>query len=341
MQTTCCLLALIVAIATMSTAAMSRSIDLDSAPHHDYNAHWNNFKVKHRKSYSDPWAEEERKSTFIYNMEIARELNAHNKHATFGVTKFSDMTPEEFQRVMLRPNLFKLNKRSHDYRPVENIPDDSEVAGTAVDWRSKYVTRVKNQGQCGSCWAFSTIGAIEGQHARVHNKLVRLSEQQLVSCDTVNEDCSGGFMDKAMKYLIEKNNGTVYTESSVPYTSGRTQKRGDCPVSGVKGARILNYTKIEASEEALAIWVKRYGPVSIAVDSTMWHHYVRGIITMCLPTTMNHAVLLVGYNTTATPPYWIVKNSWGTSWGEKGYIRLRMGGNTCLIRENAVAAMVE
>eukprot|EP00796_Vickermania_ingenoplastis_P012354 gene12355-8482_t len=211
----------------------------------------------------------------------------------------------------------------------------------AWDWREHgAVTRVKNQGRCGSCWAFSTIGNIEGQWALAGHPLTAFSEQYLTSCDTVDVGCEGGLMETALDYILVNNSGVVFTESSYPYASANGTAPA-CLAHGVKpfpGGRIDGRVFIQSNEDLIEAWLAAYGPLSIAVDATIWSFYVGGILPFCTPIQLNHGVLLVGYNNSAPVPYWIVKNSWGPSWGEQGYIRIKKGSNECLMKEYVVSA---
>jgi cysteine peptidase B len=220
-------------------------------------------------------------------------------------------------------------------------PDMIKSAGKAVDWRTKgAVTGVKNQGQCGSCWAFSTTGGIEGQWFLAGNTLTSLSEQELVSCDTIDSGCNGGLMDNAFEWLMQSQQGAIDTEASYPYVSGNGQAPA-CSQSGkVTGATINGHKDLPHDESQMATWVYTGGPLSIAVDATSWQTYVGGIMTNCISDQIDHGVLIVGFDETNNPPYWIVKNSWGRSWGESGYIRVSKGSNQCLITSDPCTSTV-
>ena len=205
----------------------------------------------------------------------------------------------------------------------------------SVDWRSKgVVTPVKDQGQCGSCWSFSTSGSVESAWSVAGNALTSLSEQNLVSCDNTSFGCDGGYPNTAMDWTAA--NGAI-TEASWPYESGggtappcTTQGHQRAAVN-VTGWRLVPGNTSLATEIEMKAWLAAYGPVSILVDAMtqLWWPYVSGIMTGCCDTSTDHAVLLVGFNSTAPVPYWIVKNSWGESWGESGYVRIAMGDNEC------------
>ena len=211
------------------------------------------------------------------------------------------------------------------------IAPEGFVAPPAIDWRTKgAVTEVKNQGRCGSCWAFSATGSLEGQQFRKTGKLVSLSEQNLIDCSDYygNHGCYGGLYDNAFKY-VHDNHG-IDTEKSYPYEAWEYIV---CRFNNMTvGATDKGYVNLpKGDEDALAKAVATVGPISVAIDAT--HHsfqfYKRGIYEeqACREDKIDHAVLVVGY----TPDYWIIKNSFGTEWGEAGYMRMKRGVNMCAV----------
>eukprot|EP01062_Namystynia_karyoxenos_P052511 TRINITY_DN420_c0_g1_i13.p1 TRINITY_DN420_c0_g1~~TRINITY_DN420_c0_g1_i13.p1 ORF type:complete len:763 (+),score=263.24 TRINITY_DN420_c0_g1_i13:89-2377(+) len=291
---------------------------------------WANFKDTHKKSYS---AEEEPKryNIFMQNMVEAAELERVNPQATFGASKFADLSKEEFKAWH---SLSVPQKPSPP--PMYSAEQVKQALAASVDWRQKgAVTQVKDQKQCGSCWAFSSTGGIEGQWFLAGNKLTSVSEQELVSCDKIDSGCNGGLMDNAYSWLVSKQGGNIVTEAAYPYTSG-TGSSGTCKSLSGKavGATITGHKDITHTEEQMAAYVSASGPLPIAVDAAShWQTYTGGIVSSCTGKQLDHGVMIVGY----TSEYWIVKNSWGSSWGESGYIRLAYGSNQCGLNQSPTA----
>jgi len=232
---------------------------------------------------------------------------------------------------------------------VPNIAQDDAIADAAVptnfDWTTKgAVTPVKDQQQCGSCWAFSTIGNIEGVWFLAGNKLTGLSEEQLVSCSTTDYGCSGGWPFWALTdMLASPYSGQMDTESGYPYTSGGGDN-GVCNfATNDVGARIKSYKSYcteqtaACSETSMQQWLISYGPLSVCLDATSMQFYSSGVDnpTDCDPTAIDHCITLVGYgvDTTSNLPFWKSKNSWNTNWGEQGYYRLIRGTGACGINQ--------
>jgi C1A family cysteine protease len=200
-----------------------------------------------------------------------------------------------------------------------------EALADAVDWTSKgAVTPVKNQGQCGSCWSFSTTGALEGAFEIASGNLVSLSEQQFVDCDTVDSGCSGGLMDNA--FTFAKSNA-ICTEASYPYKATRgTCAAASCTVGLAKGT-VTGYKDVSPDSESAMMSAVSQQPVSIAIeaDKSVFQLYKSGVLQSSCGSSLDHGVLLVGYGTEDGTDYWKVKNSWGSSWGDAGYVKLLRG----------------
>jgi len=294
---------------------------------------WDDFKATYGKYYNGDDEETKRHEIFDANVEFIQTENAKGHSYTLGVGPFADITAEVFkaERLGFKPS------ESDDTPALEFDRWQGEVLADSVDWVTKgVVTPVKDQGQCGSCWAFSTTGAIESGYALASGSLVSLSEQQYVDCDGFpNLGCSGGQMKSGLKWA-EKND--LCTEESYPYIAKggllSSCKSKGCSVGlnagTVTGVKSLGGTLSKASDEDLMTAVAGQ-PVSIAIeaDQTIFQHYTSGVITGDCGTSTDHGVLLVGYGTDGADSYWKVKNSWGASWGDSGYVRMVRGKNQC------------
>ena len=275
-----------------------------------------NYFQYHLEMYGKKYTGEEylkRMRIFNDNMGYIRKFNTFGNTWYLKPNQFTDLTNAEF-RAMYLPN--KLMPQTE-----ESLTEEAVSYPNSVDWTTQgVVTPVKNQGQCGSCWAFSTTGAVESAWKLAGHSLISLSEQQLVDCSP-NHGCNGGWPTVAMQYII--TNKGIALESTYPYAA-QTRTCNKSLASEV-AATLSSYKTVTAnSVSALATAVAQQ-PVSVLVDAggADWQSYGGGVVTDggC-GTSLDHAVLAVGYNMGNSPPYWKVKNSWGTSWGESGYIRL-------------------
>jgi len=304
-----------------------------AAQHYSEEEYRNSFlkwMQTHEKSY--PHHEfQKRYEIFRRNMDYIGQWNTRGESYTLALNKFADLTSKEFNTyykgvkadVIAQPGL------------VSTTPTPVSLVGgvpASVDWRTKgIVTPVKNQGQCGSCWSFSTTGSVEGAHAQATSQLVSLSEQNLVDCsgNWGNEGCNGGWMTEAMNYII--TNKGIDTESSYPYTAAD----GTCSFSSADvGSTLSSMVNVTSGDETDLMDKVAVGPVSIAIDASAasFQFYSSGIYWSweCSNTTLDHGVLAVGYGSEGGEDFWIVKNSWGSDWGNNGYIlMIRNWDNNC------------
>ncbi|GIL88919.1 hypothetical protein Vretifemale_16841 [Volvox reticuliferus] len=282
----------------------------------------------HAKSYANDVREfETRFSVWLENLEYILAYNARTASHWLHLNHLADLTTDEYRarlgydnKARLARNRLKSTNFMYADVDVEKLPAD-------VDWREKgAVSEMKNQGQCGSCWAFATTGSVEGINAIVTGQVVSLSEQELVDCDTeLDKGCSGGLMDYAYEWII-KNKG-IDTEEDYPYTA----EDGVC-IGSKKNRRVVvidGYQDVPENDEVALKKVAAHQPVAVAIeaDAKSFQLYGGGVYDdVACGTSLNHGVLVVGYGKdTQFGNYWIVKNSWGPEWGDNGYIRLKMG----------------
>jgi len=301
---------------------------------------FNVFMQKFERAYETEEEHNVRYWTFYKNMAKWELFNkAEQGTATYGMNEFADMTEEEFAMNYLSP----VSKQDHAY--VNSLPEAEEIRGDApdtVDWRDQNaVTGVKNQGQCGSCWAFSTTANIEGRWAIKNKTLVSLSEQELVDCDKVDMGCNGGLPFQAYAEIMRL--GGLMREEDYPYTA----RGGKCKFDKSKVAvDITGREKVSTDEKKIAAYVATNGPVSIGLNAAAMQFYTGGVSHpwsfLCSPSGIDHGVAIVGYgvDSDSSKPYWLIKNSWGTGWGEKGYYRLFRGAGVCGCNQMVTSAVI-
>jgi cathepsin F len=307
--------------------ADDRRFKAHRVPHEVSFQDWMN---KHNKKYNTQQEYETRLSNFIETGKRIAKLNARakalNSTANFAHNKFSDLTLDEFSS--------RLGMKGYVPKQIEGIPvaDPAPEAPGSFDWRSKGgITAVKDQGQCGSCWAFSCTESIESVWKIKGGKSnqVPLAPQQIVDCDRTDGGCNGGDLPTCYRYVIGA--GGLEPESDYPYRA----QNGNCAASKAKEQdpiKNFNYVIPQGStnEGQMADYVAANSPVSIIVDASSWSSYNGGVLkaSQC-GHSLDHAVQIVGYDGTNNNGYWIVRNSWGADWGENGFIRLQFGENTC------------
>jgi C1A family cysteine protease len=264
---------------------------------------------------------------WLDNDVFINQINSLNLSYTLGHNQFSGMDIAEFRQY----------RTISPFAPAQSVETKQSLVHYAlkesVDWETVgAVSPVKDQGQCGSCWSFSTTGALEGAVFIKTGILYRFSEQQLVDCDTFknggkDHGCNGGLMDNAFSW-VGKNNG-LCMEADYPYVSGTTQTAGTCKTSclTVQSSDVKTYVDVEPNSDDAFMLALSKQPVSVAIeaDQREFQLYQSGVFTGSCGTNLDHGVLAVGYGSDAGVDYYRVKNSWSVNWGEKGYIRLGRG----------------
>jgi len=305
---------------------------------------WELFKAVHKKAYTSEAEESLRQKIFNQNVDMIEEHNqkyeAGKETFQLGINRFADMLQSEIGALME-------GLRSTDTVPATSVfvADKNNALPDTVDWRDEgVVTKVKDQEDCDSGWAFSTTGTLEGQWALKYGSLDSLSEQQLVDCDSLNDGCTSGLPSKALQYITRV--GGIMSERDYRY---RATDTGGCMFNQYKVvASTTGYGYLAlpiGDEDVLQEAVATIGPISVVIDSRQlkFKFYKTGVYynENCSSLNVNHAVLVVGYGTENGEDYWLVKNSWNTSWGEDGYIKMaRNRDNMCGIATTAVYATV-
>jgi len=302
------------------------------------NGLWKKWKQQYGKVYGSETEENTRYNNFVVSVRRIQTENMNATNKIFGLNKFSDLSPSEFR------NSFLMTPFVARHRSDVSVAVPSKTqAPASLDWRTMGgVTPVKDQQQCGSCWAFSVAETLESANlvAKKVNVSIRVSEQQIVDCDNTDGGCNGGNPETAWDYII--GTGGLDSEASYPYTAAD----GTCKfkkANVVASVSSWKYATSSGDEKTLQNNLVSK-PLSICVDAANWQDYTTGIMTAwecAWIVTLDHCVELVGYSTTdGSTPYWIVRNSWGTGWGEQGYIRLTMNENTCGLTEESTIPTV-
>jgi len=327
-------LLLLVSVALCAVVISEAAPSLEAVFH----AKWASFKAQHGKSYDCDHEEHKRKQHFL---EHTHHIESHNEKFhrgevdfKVGHNEFSDMSHEEFKKTRMGFNAPPPHMRENVTEFGSSLSAPSIPA--SVDWRAQCHDKVKNQGQCGSCYSFYANGALEGALARKHGRPFDLSEQNLVDCSYGrNNGCEGGLMTTSFDHI--KTAGGINHQTDYPYTG----KVGTCAYKHAKkAASITSHVRVRATENDLAVAVSTVGPVAVAMNASPRSvmMYKSGILSdpSCTSSGLNHAVVCVGYGSENGKAYWIIKNSWGAAWGEKGYIRIaRNSNNMCGIASDA------
>jgi len=293
------------AIASITNAASAGRVEA-------LNSLWSTWKNKHKKAYTKT-EEPSRFKIFVENLAKIAKMNKQDKTAKFAVNHFADLTSEEF-KAKYTGAIYQPQPEAETFTPkAVKLPE-------SVDWRSKgAVTPVKNQGSCGSCWAFSATGAIEGSYFVHKGKLVNFSEQQMVDCaKSAGHGCSGGWPYLAIDYAAK--NG-IETQADYPYTA----RDGTCKFNAGKAIKATSGYKMvtpKSSELLKTALVNQPVSVCVQADQSAFQFYKSGVLATGCGASINHAVLAVGYQKVGVLEAFIVKNSWGTGWGNGGYIHL-------------------
>jgi len=272
------------------------------------------------QQYNKLYSNEEffpRFNTFKMNFDIIGQHNMGNHTFTLGLNEFSDLTNEEFVASMMGrfPDQSNEKRETVAEEELANVPND-------VDWRSKgIVNPVKNQGSCGSCWAFSATAAVEGFHAQKTGKLLSLSEQQIVDCchDQGSAGCNGGQETAAVGWVGKQ--GGQCLGSDYPYTA----RAGTCKTTCAKTGKVNGVKRISGEPALITAIDSTVVTVAVCASGSQWQSYKSGVMDFACGKSLNHAILAVGYASN----YYIVRNSWGASWGQGGYVMMVRGKNLC------------
>jgi C1A family cysteine protease len=296
---------------------------------------WEAYKAAYGRNYIGD-EEAYRHSVFTKNMAKFAARNEIEESATFGADEYADWTEEEFSTLL-------------GYVPEDvSIPEAPKLDVTVAaskDWTGTATTPVKNQKQCGSCWAFSATEQIESDYILQHGKQVLLAPQELVDCKgdgSQRNGCKGG--NTLAAYKVIEQLGGIEGSSDYPYTA----KNGQCKFSKSKEkVKVTGYQRVGQNDETeMKKYVGSTGPLSVCVAAKTWHGYKSGVMSTC-DTQVDHCVQIVGYGEANGKNYWKVRNSWGTKWGEDGFLRIEIGKNLCKIAGNpskvqtAAAAQLE
>ena len=282
----------------------------------------------------------------VFKRNCIDTFSNENKSYKIGITKFSDLTKQEFFKKYLTFNYDALAMSNFSPTYITS----SNAAPTNYDWRDYGIVADKDQGNCGACWAFATTGNLESLYFQLKHVFKTFSEQMLIDCDTLESGCNGGLMENALTW-IKKNGGIMY-DADYPYKGVKgtcrsdSSKYADFIVTGYKKLGSAYSTFSPVDEDEIKEFLYMTGPLAIAINANPLQTYISGILdvnsSQCPTSGINHAVLLVGYGVDATTgmKYWIIRNTWGKNWGENGYFRIRRGNGTCGVNCYIITATI-
>jgi len=294
--------------------------------------------IRFQRKFNKVYVAEEfqtRFQIFQDNLERIAELNARNDGATYGITQFADMTIAEFKDKVLMKSPPPLGPKVPVAARINNTG-----APTTFDWRNQgnVVTPVYNQGQCGSCWAFSATENVESRWALAGHTLTQLSMQQVVSCDTTDGGCGGGWPYNAYQYLIGAGGQESY--AAYPYTAENSPCNFQSQYIVAKPTS-WTYVTNSQDESQMVNYLVTNGPLSVCVDASNWSFYTGGVYpASSCSTSIDHCVDAIGYNLGGSSPYWIIRNSWGTGWGLSGYMYLQYGADACAVAQVVTSSII-
>ncbi|XP_058382366.1 cathepsin W [Diceros bicornis minor] len=352
-----CLLALLVAGPAQGVKGSLRGQDPGPRPL-ELKEVFTLFQIQYNRSYSNPAEYARRLNIFAHNLAQAQRLQEEDLGtAEFGVTPFSDLTEEEFgqhyghRRAAAGVPSLGRKVESEEWGESEPVP-------RTCDWRKAagVISSIKNQANCNCCWAIATVGNIEALWGITWQPSVELSVQQLLDCDRCGNGCGGGFVWDA--FITVLNNSGLASEKDYPF-QGKGKPHKCLANKHKKVAWIQDFIMLKDNEQTIASYLATHGPITVTINVKLLQQYQSGVIratpTTCDPRHVDHSVLLVGFGVEGrraeagssrprprhSTPYWILKNSWGANWGEKGYFRLHRGSNACGITKYPLTARVQ
>jgi cathepsin F len=328
------------------TCILTQEVNLDKEIYDAFDA----FLEKYQKQYTSQEEKDNRFNVFKNNYIETHQTNGNiqgvledDDNMKVGVTQFSDMTKEEFQAKILNLDMANFPKPTSANKKFLEIEEERTLQSITIpsawDWRLYgAVTSVKFQGTCGACWSFTAAAVIEGQYAIKYKQLMNFSVQQMLDCSYGDSGCQGGIMHSAFDYVSRA--GGLQTEASYSYIGYKSTCRFN-PALSV--ARVTSYEFAPSTDETqIMAFLYSRGPLGITMNANNLQFYQGGVISVpyynC-PYAPNHGVNIVGYgNTPAGTPYWIIKNTWGTSWGEGGYFRIVRNIGLCGVNQYVITA---